>query len=83
MESLARMMFTTQVNPAKQLIVTKLVLREVEVRTPGRAGTGGVFEHPAKDKLDYGNPIVTIIDGTNAHLNFRSKNGDTTPIKSN
>ena len=40
-----------------KLVPTKLVLREVQVKTSSHAGTGGVFEHPAKDKIDYRNPI--------------------------
>jgi len=79
------MMGTPQVNPEKQLIATKLVLREVEVKTPGRAGTGGMYEHPARDKIDYSNPIVKICTGTRweNRIYFGSKNGDTTPIKHN
>jgi len=36
LDALAKMMGTPQVNPEKQLIATKLVLREVEVKTTGR-----------------------------------------------
>jgi len=53
-----------QMNPEKQLIATKLVLREVEINTPGRKPTGGKYEHPAKDKIDYANPILKIFKGT-------------------
>ena len=82
LEALAKMMGTPQVSPGKQLIATKLVLREVEVKTPGNAGTGGKFEHPTKDKIDFNNPIVKVFCGGNYYFNFGSKNGDTTQIKS-
>jgi len=79
------MMGTTQVNLAKQLIATKLVLREVEIKTPSYAGTGGKYEHPAKDKIEYANPIDKIFEGAGSarvRMYFGNKNGDKTPIKS-
>jgi len=77
------MMGTPQVNPEKQLIATKLVLREVEVKTPGQAGTGGKYDHPVKEKLDYANPIEKIFYCEEyPYIYFGSKNGELTPIKS-
>ena len=54
------MMGKPQKNTEKHLIATKLVLREVEVKTPGSKPTGGKYEHPAKDTIDYSNPIDKI-----------------------
>jgi len=47
-------------NPAKQLIAPKLVLRKVEINNQEHAGTGPKYEHPSKEKLDYSNPIDKI-----------------------
>jgi len=52
------------------------VLRELEVKT-SLPGTGPAFEHPAKEKLDFNNPIDTI----NRHKDhndywFGNKNGE-------
>jgi hypothetical protein len=60
LEALAKLMCTSQKSSGKQLIATKLVLREVEIKTPGHVGTGGKYEHPSKDKIDFANPIAKI-----------------------
>ena len=53
------------------------VLREVEVKTTEHAGSGGVYEYPAKSQLDYNNQITTIyhIGSDRTRLYFGSKNG--------
>jgi len=82
LESLAKLMGTPQINSDKQL---RLILREVEIKTTGRAPTGKTYEHPSKDKLDFQNPIDKIInDVSNCHhrCKFGSKNGEVTDIKS-
>lgn len=54
MEALAKLVSTPQLKPENALpIIKKLVLREVEVKTPACAGDGPVYEHPARDKLDF------------------------------
>ena len=60
MESFAKLVGTPESDPRNSLLIPqKLVLREVEVKT-SEAGIGPVYEHPAKDKLDFNNPIDTI-----------------------
>ncbi len=61
------------------------MLREVEIKTPGHVPTGKTYEHPAKDKIDFQNPIDRIIyEGSNGGLRckFGSKNGEITDIVS-
>ena len=73
-------MSSPQTQPQKQL---SLVLREVEVKTPGHAGTGPKYEHPLKQDIDFQNPIDRIInDNDNPRCKFGSRNGDVTDIKS-
>ena len=61
LESLAKLVGTPQAKPENALPQpTKLVFREIEVKTPYRAGTGPAYEHPAKEKLDFNNPIDTV-----------------------
>ena len=50
LEALAKLMTSPQTQPQKQL---SLVLREVEVKTPGHAGTGPKYEHPPKQNIDF------------------------------
>ena len=61
-------------------MLTKLVLREVEVKTPARTGDGYAYEHPSKDKIDFENPITTIHhiapNSNNWRFFFESKNGE-------
>jgi hypothetical protein len=59
------------------------VLREVEIKTPGCVPTGKTYEHPAKDKIDFQNPIDRIINyGNDQRCKFGSKNGEITDIVS-
>ena len=73
-------MSSPQTQPQKQL---SLVLREVEVKTPGHAPTGPKYEHPLKQSIDYQNPIDRIINNNyDCYCKFGSRNGDVTDIKS-
>lgn len=73
--SLAKIQFSPKLlnaEPQKHL-PTELKTREVLIPTPGRAGTGGAFTHPAK--LDYGNPIRAIFMAPNVRFNFETQDG--------
>ena len=58
-------------------VLNPLVLREVEVKTPGFNPTGDTYEHPSKAQLHFDNPITTVyhVDTNNIRLYFGSKNG--------
>ena len=74
---LPRMHFAIKRVDAKEPIeqvLNPLVLREVEVKTPGFNPTGDTYEHPSKAQLHFDNPITTVYHYSN-HLYFGSKNG--------
>ena len=53
------------------------------IKTPGNGGTGPIYEHPAKEKIDFNNPIEKIHDGNdNFNFYFESRNGDKSVIQS-
>lgn len=78
LETLAKLMGTPQPQIELAKILKSLVLREVEVLTPSKAGTGSVYEHPVKANIDYNNPITTIYKDTEGYwrFNFGCKNGE-------
>ncbi len=64
-------------------ILKKLVLREVEVKTPSKIPLGPAYEHPVKEKLDFENPINTIYTCDDGKVYFGSKGGELTKINAN
>jgi len=73
MDATAKLVGAPQATPQ----LKSLVLREVLIKTPGYAGTGDTYEHPARAQLHFDNPITTVyhISTGNAKLYFGSKNG--------
>ena len=83
MEALAKLIGSPQAKPENALPVPKkLVLREFEIKTPDHNPTGPAYEHPAKDKIDFNNPIDTIHNWEYGRCYFSNKNGEVGRIQS-